>query len=38
VVSHDFAVRGWKPKEVVKMEAFNRPHVIYLYTMPVSKK
>ncbi|HYP14503.1 MAG TPA: class I SAM-dependent methyltransferase [Bryobacteraceae bacterium] len=37
VVSHDFAVRGWKPNKVEKIESFNRHHTIYLYTMPPLK-
>lgn len=31
VVSHDFAVRGWKPAKVEKLESFNRSHTIYVY-------
>lgn len=38
VVSHDFEVRGWKPVKVEKVEAFNRPHVIFLYHIPASLK
>ncbi|HET8550418.1 MAG TPA: class I SAM-dependent methyltransferase, partial [Bryobacteraceae bacterium] len=34
VVSHDFAVKGWKPARVERIEAFNRPHTIYVYEMP----
>jgi SAM-dependent methyltransferase len=37
VVSHDFAVRGWKPTKVEKINAHNRNHTIYLYTMPPVK-
>lgn len=37
VVSHDFAVRGWKPAKVEKIESYNRKHTIYLYTMPPQK-
>lgn len=37
VVSHDFAVRGWKPSKVEQIDAHNRKHTIYLYTMPPSK-
>ena len=36
VVSHDFEIRGWKPVKVDKVDAFNRPHSIYLYTVPES--
>lgn len=31
VVSHDFAVRGWKPSKVEKLDSFNRSHTIYVY-------
>ena len=34
VVSHDFVVKGWKPARVERIEAFNRPHTIYVYEMP----
>lgn len=34
VVSHDYAVRGWKAAKTVKIPAFNRDHVMYLYEMP----
>jgi SAM-dependent methyltransferase len=34
VVSHDFVVKGWKPSRVERIEAFNRPHTIYVYEMP----
>jgi cyclopropane fatty-acyl-phospholipid synthase-like methyltransferase len=34
VVSHDFAVRGWKPARVEKIDSYNRPHTIYVYEMP----
>lgn len=37
VVSHDFEVRGWKPDKVEKINAYNRDHTIYLYTMPPKK-
>ncbi len=38
VVSHDYAVPGWKPKIVDKdlKEAHN--HIIYLYEMPPTRK
>jgi len=38
VVSHDFEVRGWKPVQVDKVQAFNRNHLIYLYQIPASLK
>lgn len=31
VVSHDFAMRGWKPARVEKVEVSNRTHTIYVY-------
>jgi ubiquinone/menaquinone biosynthesis C-methylase UbiE len=31
VVSNDFEVRGWKPKEVVNMQVGKMQHTIYLY-------
>jgi hypothetical protein len=33
VVSNDFEIRGWKPKEVVNMQIGNMQHTIYLYEM-----
>jgi len=38
VVSHDYAVMGWKPKLVDKDVPEARGHVIYLYEMPARKK
>jgi ubiquinone/menaquinone biosynthesis C-methylase UbiE len=38
VVSHDYAVMGWKPKLVDKEVPEARGHVIYLYEMPAKKK
>jgi len=38
VVSHDYAVMGWKPKTVDKDIPEARGHVIYLYEMPQKKK
>jgi protein-L-isoaspartate O-methyltransferase len=38
VVSHDYAVMGWKPKVVDKEIPEARGHVIYLYEMPQKKK
>jgi predicted RNA methylase len=37
VVSHDFKIRGWKPDRVETVQATNRTHYIYLYTMPPKK-
>jgi SAM-dependent methyltransferase len=34
VVSHDFVVKGWNPARVERIDAFNRPHSIYVYEMP----
>ena len=33
VVSNDFEIRGWKPKEVVNLQVGNMQHTIYLYEM-----
>lgn len=38
VVSHDYAVPGWKPKQVEKGESNIRGHSIYLYLMPQARK
>jgi ubiquinone/menaquinone biosynthesis C-methylase UbiE len=38
VVSHDYAVVGWKPKMVDKDVPEARGHVIYLYEMSAKKK
>lgn len=38
VVSHDFQVRGWKPNRIEKIDFYNRPHTIYVYEMPPTKK
>jgi SAM-dependent methyltransferase len=38
VVSHDFEVRGWKPNRTERIEAFSRPHAIYVYEMPQRTK
>lgn len=38
VVSHDYAVLGWKPKLVDKDIPEARNHVIYLYEMPPAVK
>lgn len=38
VVSHDYAVPGWKPNLVDKDLTDARGHVIYLYQMPPKKK
>ncbi len=37
VVSHDFKIRGWKPDQVVTVQATNRAHTIYVYTIPPKK-
>lgn len=37
VVTHDYAVPGWKPKLVDK-DPEAHGHIIYLYTMPPAKK
>lgn len=31
VVSHEFEIRGWIPKEVIKVEDGNMNHTVYLY-------
>lgn len=31
IVSHEFEIRGWTPKEVVKVEDGNMNHIVYLY-------
>ena len=36
VVSHDYAVPGWKPTKVEETEG-SQKHMIYLYEMPASK-
>jgi predicted O-methyltransferase YrrM len=36
VVSHDYAIPGWKPSKVDKTEG-SRSHLIYLYEMPPVK-
>ncbi len=36
VVSHDYAIPGWKPSKVDKTEG-SRSHLIYLYEMPPLK-
>jgi len=38
VVSHDYAVPGWKPKLVDKDMPEARGHIIYLYEMPPAHK
>ena len=37
VVSHDFEIRGWKPKAVEQVEAEGRPRTIYLYQIGTEK-
>jgi len=36
VVSHDYAIPGWKPTRVDRAEG-RRTHLIYLYEMPPTK-
>lgn len=38
VVSHEYAVPGWKPKLVDKDPESHGSHTIYLYVMPPKKK
>jgi SAM-dependent methyltransferase len=38
VVSHDYEIRGWKPKAVEEAEANRRRHTIYLYEVPRAKQ
>jgi len=38
IVSHDFDMRGYKPDQVVKVEADGREHIIYLWTTPLKKE
>lgn len=33
IVSHEFEIRGWTPKEVVKVEDGNMNHIVYLYVI-----
>ncbi|AWR95980.1 protein-lysine N-methyltransferase [Acidianus brierleyi] len=37
VVSHEFEMRGWTPKEVVKVEDGNMNHIVYLYVIGENK-
>jgi len=37
VVSHDFEFRGWKPVDIVKVEADGRNHTIYVYEIAAKK-
>ena len=37
VVSHEYAVPGWKPKLVEKADPSARGHLIYLYQVPSKK-
>jgi protein-L-isoaspartate O-methyltransferase len=37
VVSHDYAIPGWKPTQVVQAEG-RQKHAIYLYQMPAVKQ
>ena len=38
VVSHEYAVPGWKAKEVEKADPGAHGHLIYLYRMPPAKR
>jgi protein-L-isoaspartate O-methyltransferase len=38
VVSHDYAVPGWKPKLVEDAEPGARGHSIYLYSIPAARR
>ena len=38
VVSHEYAVPGWKAKYVEKAEPYARAHTIYFYVMPPTKR
>ncbi|AKV79354.1 50S ribosomal protein L11 methyltransferase [Metallosphaera sedula] len=33
VVSHEFEMKGWKPKEVIKVEDGNMHYLVYLYVI-----
>ena len=37
VVSHDYAIPGWKPNKVEKIDG-RQGHLVYLYEMPPNKK
>lgn len=37
VVSHDYAVRGWKPVRVEELEVHGRNHKIYVYQVKAAK-
>lgn len=37
VVSHDYAVPGWKPAQVEETDVDTHPHTVYLYIMPPNK-
>jgi len=37
IVSHEFEMREWIPKEVVKVEDGNMNHTIYLYIIGENK-
>lgn len=38
VVSNDFEIRGWKPREVVKIASGSTTHSIYVYEIPKRRK
>ncbi|MEM4047521.1 MAG: SAM-dependent methyltransferase, partial [Metallosphaera sp.] len=33
IVSHEFEMKGWTPKEVIKVEDGNMHHLVYLYVI-----
>ena len=37
VVSHDYAVPGWKPNRVEEADVHKHGHLIYLYVMPAKR-
>ena len=38
IVSHDFPMKGVKPKQVINMDADGREHTIYLWVTPLEKE
>ncbi|BBD71721.1 50S ribosomal protein L11 methyltransferase [Sulfodiicoccus acidiphilus] len=37
VISHEFEMRGWTPKQVVRVEDGNMTHTVYLYVIGENK-
>ncbi len=37
VISHEFEMRGWTPKQVVRVEDGNMTHTVYLYIIGENK-